>query len=132
MATVPARDFDPSMVQARTLPFDLDQKLDTGMTAVEAVRRAEHWWEKTGAKEMRLHGLRHTQTVGGSLHGIGGAFASLDPKSENYLPSGIIHGKPWDDLTKREKAMVVKAWHHFYIRKPDLLGENPDDPLKGS
>lgn len=98
-------------------------RLDTGMTAKEAAERTRIWWEKTGRREMQLQAKRQAEGVGGSNGGAGSAFASQDPSSENYLPSGIIHGKPWDDLTQRDQAQLVKVWHHFNIRKPDLLGE---------
>lgn len=129
--TVPARDFDPSapLITPRTT-FDPDGKLDTGMTAKEAVQRAEHWWDTVGAKEMKMHKLRHTQTPGGSLNGIGSAFISSDPDDPNFLPSGIAAGRPWLTLTKNEKARVVKAWHHFYIRLPDTTDTPKDETYK--
>lgn len=98
-------------------------RLDTGMTAQEAIKRAAEWWEKTGRTEMRQQQLRQGEQVGGSNNGNGGAFASLDPNSHNHLASGIIQGKPWDQLDKRERGQLVKVWHHFHVRVPDLLGE---------
>ncbi len=100
-----------------------DQRLDTGMKVTEAMKRAEAWWAKTGSKQMRQHHMRQRES-------LTGAFASLDPDNPSFLPSGIIHGKEWDALTKREKLMIIKTWHHFYVRRPDLLGEDSDTELK--
>lgn len=131
MVTIPARDFDPSapLITPRT-SFEPEGKLDTGMKASEAIKRAEHWWETKGAKEMTLNNLRQQETPGGSNRGLGSQFASLNPNDPNFLPSGILAGRPWDVLTKREKLAVTKIWHHYFVRKPDTLGENPQDPLK--
>lgn len=98
-------------------------KLDTGMSAQEAIQRATNWWETKGRKMMQTELKRQAGAVGGSNNGAGSAFASSDVESANFLPSGIIHGKPWDELNRREKQQVVKVWHHFNIRKPDLLDE---------
>lgn len=101
--------------------LDPDSTLDTGMRVNEALARASLWWGKTGRKEMKLHAKRQAKSPAASTPGLGGAFASLNPDSENFLPSAIIHGEPWDQLTKREKLIIVKAWHHFFVRVPDVL-----------
>ena len=85
-----------------------EDRLDTGMTASEALKRAEHWWQKFG---------RHL------IHKQDSETASLDPESANFIPSGIINGLPWDELTKREKLHITKAYHHNFVRKPQTLGE---------
>ena len=102
---------------------DPSSRLDTGMTAREAAQRAANWWNNRGAKVMQQHLKRQRQTVGGSNNGAGAAFASSDVDSLNFNPSNLIHGKPWEELEGREQVQVVKIWHHFAIRKPDLLGE---------
>jgi len=101
-----------------------DLKLDTGMSTQEAIQRAAQWWQRVGAAEMRTQQKRQAKPVGGADNGAGAAFADADSTSNNFLPSNIIHGLPWDSLNKREKLSIVKIWHHFYIRKPDLLGED--------
>lgn len=104
--------------------LDGDGKLDTGMTVKEVVRRAMWWWESKGSREMRLHHLRQAEPVGGANNGAGASFASLNPDSENFLPSGILHGLPWDELNKDEKLRVCKAWHNEYVRMPQDLTES--------
>ena len=103
---------------------DGDALLDSGMRVSEALRRSEAWWEAKGKHEARLQAMRQQEPVGGANRGIGSAFADQDPASENHLPSGVIHGYDWDALTKREKLMITKTWHHFYVRKPDVIGED--------
>lgn len=105
---------------------DKEMRLDTGMKVQEAVKRAEAWWGKTGMREAQQQLKRQSSAVGGANKGAGSAFASKNPDDPNFLPSGLIHGQPWDALNKREKMMIVKAWHHFFVRKPDLLGEDAE------
>ena len=101
---------------------DPDQRFDTGMKVGEAIRRAREWWTRTGAREMALQGMRQAKKPTSPAKGLGGAFASLDPDNANFLPSGIIAGLDWDALDKREQLMVVKVWHHYYVRKRDVIG----------
>jgi hypothetical protein len=82
--------------------------LDSGMTAKEAIARASAWWNSIGR-----HGMAESR------------FASKDPDDPRFLASGILNGHTWAMLGKREQIMVVKAHHHFTIRKPDLLDEDP-------
>tara|TARA_R110000744_G_scaffold326330_4_gene432112 strand:- start:19698 stop:20306 length:609 start_codon:yes stop_codon:yes gene_type:complete len=105
--------------------LDGEARLDTGMKIQEAVKRAAIWWEDTGRQQMQREQKRQSQAVGGSQGGAGGEFASKDATSLNYMPSGLIHGQPWEALGKRERIMVVKAWHHFFIRTTDLIGDDP-------
>ena len=85
-----------------------DDRLDTGMKVTEALHRAEQWWQKIG---------RHL------IHKHDSETASLNPESANFIPSGIVNGLPWDELTKREKLAITKHWHHAYVRKPQTIGE---------
>lgn len=89
---------------------DPDARLDTGMKVSEALASASHWWGKTGRHAMRKDGSK------GSDHVV-----SRDPDSPNYIPSAILNGEPWDLLNRTEKAFVVKAWHHEFVRKPQQL-----------
>lgn len=101
--TVPAMEI-PRM---KIGELDLDDVLDTGMKVRQAIASACHWWGRSGRHQMRKDGPK------------GSALAvSLDPESPNYIPSGILNGEQWDHLNDREKAQVVKAWHHHYVRKP--------------
>lgn len=125
---VPALPVKTALIQPTTQDITNigsgEDRLDTGMTVKEALKRAEAWWGKTGMREAQQQLKRQRSAVGGANNGSGSAFASQNPDDPNFLPSGLIHGQPWDALTKREKMMIVKAWHHFHIRKPDLLGED--------
>ena len=97
---------------------DGDARLDTGMTVKEAISRAQAWWDKTGAKLARREKQRRSPR----------AFTlSMSPDDPNGIPSNILNGRPWDALRKPEKLSVVKVWHHFYARKPDLLGGDADE-----
>lgn len=87
-----------------------DRRLDTGMTVSEAVWHASRWWDARGRKRLRE---------------IAVAF-----DGERSIPSGILHGVEWDALTKPEKLKVVKAWHHFHVRRPDLLGVDADEKFR--
>ncbi|HKY45619.1 MAG TPA: hypothetical protein VJM50_21195 [Pyrinomonadaceae bacterium] len=86
----------------------MSETLDTGMKVTEALHRAEQWWQAKGRFLIKKH---DSET------------ASLDPENANFIPSGIVNGLPWDELTKREKLHITKAYHHEFIRKPQTLGE---------
>lgn len=105
--------------------LDPDARLDTGMKVGEAIQRASAWWEGNGRSIMQTELKRQATQIGGPDNGAGGAFASNNVDSLNFLPSGVIQGKPWEALTDRECVMIVKAWHHFNVRNPDLIGEDP-------
>lgn len=77
-----------------------DDRLDTGMSAREALTRARLWWDAKG---------RHLLA---KMHGKDPAFAAV---------SGIIAAHAFDRLTRREQVAIVKVWHHFNVRRPDLL-----------
>jgi hypothetical protein len=79
------------------------------MKAKEAIERAARWWNNIGRKTKMLD------------------FSSHNPDDPRFLPSGLINGHAWDMLGKREQIQVVKVWHHFHIRKPDLIGGADDD-----
>lgn len=100
--TVPALD-----MAAISGPLDLDDRLESGMKVREAIASACYWWNKTGRQMMRKDGAKGSEIA-----------VSLNPENDNFSPSGILNGRPWDQLTQREKAQIVKAWHHFYVSKP--------------
>jgi len=91
----------------------IDARLDTGMKVREAAERAALWWEKTGRRMMQSHKP-------------GQEFASKDEKDPNFIPSGILNGMPWEALERHEQMRVIKAWHHFYVRRPDVLDKDPN------
>jgi len=109
---------------------DLDDRLDTGMKVKEAIHRASQWWESTGRAEMITQKRRQAKPVGGADKGAGASFASDDEDNINFLPSGLLHGKPWAELTRNEQIRVVKSWHHFHIRNPDVIGADPEQRHK--
>ena len=91
---------------------DKDAKLSSGMTAEEAVTRASAWWEMKGREIMRQQRLAGSKNAG--------AFNVKDPDDPNFIPSGILAGKSFADLTRQEKMRVVYIWHHHVIRVADL------------
>ena len=74
----------------------LEGRLDTGMTAGEVVARASEWWNTFGRHHI--------------------------PKSE-VVPSGLLEGKAWDELSRDEQRQICKAWHHHFVRVPQEHAE---------
>lgn len=91
---------------------DPDERMTSGMTVGEAVERAAAWWEVKGRRIMAQQRLK------GSVNA--GAFNVTDPDDPNFIPSGIIAGKAWGDLTRDERLRVTKSWHHHVIRVADM------------
>ena len=87
--------------------LDRDSRLDTGMTVAEAIRRASAWWDAHGRHSMRDQVARAAD-------------------DEGFVPSGILQGMAWDYLTRDEKLRIVKVWHHMNVRRPDLMGVDPE------
>jgi len=90
---------------------DLDDRLESGMKIRDALANASYWWGKTGRHMMKKHDAK-AEAV----------FASADPNSENFMPSGIVNGEPWDNLDLRERLFLVKSWHYHFIWKPQKEG----------
>lgn len=101
--TVSAITIGPATIKE----IDLDEKFESGMRIKDAIASACYWWNKTGRHSMRKDG--------GKGHAVA---ISLDPSSDNYVPSGILNGEPWDVLDNRERLQITKAWHHHFISKP--------------
>lgn len=94
-----------------------DQRLDTGMTIGEAIRRAETWWgEFRGAVRRDFNRHRAAPKVRASGRRAPGLI--IRAAEEETLPSGILSGKAWGKLTDQERVFVVKVWHHQHIREP--------------
>jgi hypothetical protein len=75
--------------------------MDTGMTVSEAVHQAGRWWDAVG---------RHLIKQG---------------TLADYPHSGILRGDLFDDLAQREKVRIVRHWHYFFVKRPDLLDADP-------
>jgi hypothetical protein len=90
--------------------------LDTGMKVSEAVSQAALWWDNRGRRLIRDKNYASDNPGFGSFN--------PDPKSvedaDNWIPSGVMAGKPWADLSKVEKLQVTKHWHHNNIRVPNI------------
>jgi hypothetical protein len=87
----------------------------TTLTAVEVVRLASRWWDGTGRKIISK--VFNVEEVGGSAKGPGknGAPAiRVSPNREVVIPSKVLQGHAWDELDRRERAAVVKAWLSQY------------------
>ena len=70
---------------------------DTNFPVLEAIKRAELWWDKKG---------RHIVTNP----------EFRDP--DVGIKSGLTRGLPWAELSARESSQVVVWWHHEYVRAP--------------
>ena len=108
----------------------IDDRLNSGMTAKEAVRRASAWWDKTGRHIMnkRVNEERAAPKVytGGNAPAI-----IVQGAVQQTLPSGILNALPWAELTKREQFAVVNIWHNELVVKEktkahDRLNITPD------
>lgn len=93
-----------------------DSILSSGMRFDEAATKAEIWWEKTG-RVLMAHDLKQHQRINNR-----GEFASSDPDASNFLPSGIINGIKWADLTDREKVMITYQWHNNFVVIQNVKG----------
>ena len=90
-------------------------KLDTGMRVDEAIRRARNWWQEwRGSISTGFNQVVATRsTTGDGLPGV-----IIHETHKAVLPSGILSGKPWDQLNEREQLQIVKIWHHNHVRDP--------------
>ncbi len=97
--------------------IDKAARLDTGMRVDEAIDAARKWWtEWRGAIARGFNAVEDKPTV---RPGVPGAPAFvIAGESRQDLPSGILSGLPWDELSEREQLQVVKTWHHFRVRDP--------------
>lgn len=93
-----------------------DTRLATGISVKQLVAEAERWWTRRGRRAMLDGRKSQIRTVRGHRH-YKGPF-TLDPDDPNALPSGIIHGLPWDNLNRAEKLQVCKAYHLIKYRQP--------------
>lgn len=109
--------------------FDPEARLDSGMKAGEAVKMAEAWWQRAGRYAMKK--VANRERVGRKFlpasAGLSGGSTAILIQGEDVdvIPSGILRGLEWDQLTRREQLQVVKHWHHHFVHLPSL---NPDEP----
>lgn len=93
-----------------------EAKFDTGMRVKEAVQQAAFWWNNKGRTYIKDKNLASDNP--------GFKAFNPDPKSieeaDNWVPSGVLAGKAWDDLSKTEKIAVTKHWHHNHVRVPNI------------
>ena len=68
-----------------------DLVLESGLTLREAATRAQKWWDTEGRHQFRNPEFR-------------------DP--DVGLPSGILRGLPFDELSREELAAVIEHWHN--------------------
>lgn len=99
--TVEALEVDKLTIPAGALDLSSpDARFDSGMKVSEAIKRASAWWDGPGRKLM-----------------------TAKVREAGEVPqSAIVSGEPWDMLNREEKLQVVKAWHHFNVRVPDVIG----------
>lgn len=93
---------------------DPNARLDTGMKVSEAIEKTVKWWDDRGRALMLDHKIHQSKA--------GTVFASSDPEDPSFVPSGIINGRPWGELSSRERLRLVKFWHHFFVRMPEVIG----------
>lgn len=91
-----------------------EERLDTGMKVSQAVDEAMLWWENKARKMIHDMHLDRGAGVGRSFN----PNPTDEVEAQNSLPSAILKGEPWENLTREEKMRVVKIWHHFNVRLP--------------
>lgn len=99
------------MTEVHNLDIVTDTIGGCGLTASEAVRLASLWWDKTGRGlvHRKANESRAPDVVKGP--GLNGAPAiRIKPTPERSVDSGVLDGRKWEDLTRREKLAVTKAW----------------------
>ncbi len=107
---------DDPVLDAPGVRHDDDTRLATGISVKQLVQQAEFWWMRKGRKTMLNSRRGQVKTVRGARHYMGAFTLNVD--DPNFLPSGILHGLPWDNLDRGEKLQVCKAYHEIRYRKP--------------
>lgn len=87
------------------------RQADYKLTAREAVHLAARWWDKTGrgmvnrkANESRAPDVRKGAGANGAPAIV------IRGSASRSVNSGILDGRKWDDLDRRERAAVTRAW----------------------
>ena len=102
-------------------------RLDTGMKVTEAIARAAAWWDRIGRHGVKASNFNQVLIQKVHAQGRGPLLKRTD--KEQDLPSGILRGLQWDELSKVEQKEIVKAWHHEQVRVP-LVGQAIVDAAK--
>lgn len=87
----------------------------SGMKPSEAMQRARVWWSDIGRKLM--HVQFNQEQVGGSFKASTGKVPGIkiSPQMQATIPSGILQGRPWSRLNRREKLCIVNKWHECEV-----------------
>ncbi len=93
-----------------------EERLDTGMKVGEAIARAAAWWERKGRRLMKSRNFDKENRAFKFFNPNPGTIA----EASNWLPSGIMAGELWEDLTRQEKLQITKLWHHHHVRVPNI------------
>lgn len=112
---LPANLVNPVM-DTPGLRHDADNRLATGIRVNQLVRESERWWTKGGRKAM-LDGRKSQIVTIRTRRHYKGPF-TLDTDDPNFMPSGVMHGLPWDNLNRSEKLLICKAYHEVKYGKP--------------
>jgi uncharacterized lipoprotein YddW (UPF0748 family) len=94
---------------AKPLDFLTEPLTGTTLTAQEAVRLAASWWDKTGRHLMSKTSNRDAQDRV-SRSKAGGVMIRVKDKGDVVIPSKVLQGFAWDELDRRERALVVRCW----------------------
>lgn len=93
----------------------LTDKLDgCTITAHEAVRLASTWWDKTGRRLIDKTYNRDRKDSFRPAGQNGAPAIRVKGTGEVVLPSQILEALPWDQLGRRERALIVKSWLEQY------------------
>lgn len=118
-------DWSRSYVEWIPIEYELntaDIMPGSGMSVREAINKARIWWETLGRHELskQLNKQSNVEEVGRVVKpGTGRSPGfTVAGSREVVVPSGILQGLPWDQLTKQEQTNVVRQWHHFHVVHP--------------
>lgn len=103
-----------------------DARLDSGMRVTEAIAKAEKWWnEYRGAVAGHFNVHQDAPRVRAAANGAPGIV--IKGEIVETVPSGILSGRPWRDLTLEERREIVKIWHHNHVVVPQVEGAQLKD-----
>lgn len=75
---------------------DRDNRLSSGHSVKDVVKKASYWWDQTGCKIVSHKDFKNPD--------LG-------------FCSGITRGLRWDFLNEREKKKIVSMYHHYHFLK---------------
>lgn len=96
------------------LSFLKEQLRGCSITANDAVKLAERWWDTTGRGAMLKARKANIEVNTKFRPAANGAPGIKTVSREVVLPSRILEGQLWAELDKRERYSVVVAWLKFY------------------